>query len=34
MILAKNNIEIPKYLYHDSDIQNNNGFTVAMLLAM
>ena len=32
MILACNNIEIPEYLYHDPNIQNNNGETVAMIM--
>ena len=32
MILAKNNIEIPEYLCHDPNIQNNNCETVAMIM--
>ena len=34
MILAKNKIEIPEYLYHNSAIKNKEGNTVAMILAI
>ena len=30
MILAKNNIEIPEYLYHDPNIISNESYTVAL----
>ena len=33
MILARNNIEIPEYLYHDPTIKNKKGNTIAMILA-
>ena len=32
MILARNNIEISEYFYHDPNIQNSNGETVAMII--
>ena len=34
MILAYNNIDIPKEWEHDPTLRNNYGYTVAMILAM
>ena len=33
MILAKNGIICPKQWYHNPDLQDNNGDTVAMIYA-
>ena len=31
MILAKNNIDIPEYLHHETSLRNNDKETVAMI---
>ena len=33
MILACNNVEIPNEWYHDSNIKNKYGYTVALYMA-
>ena len=34
MILVKNNIKIPEYLYHAPNILSHKGYTVAMLIVI
>ena len=33
MILANNKIKIPSFWYHDSELKDKNGNTVAMIIA-
>ena len=33
MILAANGLKVPEYLYHDPDIKNKYGYTVALYMA-
>ena len=33
MILAANGLKVPEYLYHDPNIKNKYGYTVALYMA-